>query len=649
MAKAREVCQRQQVQASRNFDFTTASRANIQAMDGRWSFDDGQLVGESPVEPSFVFLNQGKAAQCMGAISIETRLAIETGRWGGLLFGVKDRFNFYGASIDASDGLVVIEKTLGGKQQRLATMAVFARQNEPHLLRVIAYNLSPGKVFIQIYLDGEMMGEYMDSSAAWPVQGGLGLGIGWSKVSFQYVTLGTRLEEPERRPIRWSSEKASLLIFNPDELRRRAQVFIELSSPLREKHLSVDADGAQIGTFAIGRDSTRLNFEMPLERGENHLNLRAVEGGDVPPWPGAARLPILGFAFESISVGDLPSPQGDIPVKRPIPSHPLRPPDSEAHIRTLSENYTVEQTGPGVRLLGTSPYGRAPLIWSEEPGNCLWKTIAQVKFRVLEGLSAGVMFGVQDENNFYLVELNVKEGVVALDKFIEGKGTSLRNYKIAVEADAWHEIKVRAQSNYPVATKLELYLDGNAVGEYEDTEFVLPMSASWGLSTARATALFDLSVSGEDETPPILTFQDFERGWDQWISGSERHALLKRGDAHSGQMSLRMTGAKGALAVNLVSPAFEVREGKSYVVSGWVKVKSGVGAFKMAIHWGGSDGEPIGWGANWEEWTGDRPVGIWTPVSVTVPAPAEAVKARLYVGVADGSDMLFDDIKVEER
>ena len=180
-------------------------------------------------------------------------------------------------------------------------------------------------------------------------------------------------------------------------------------------------------------------------------------------------------------------------------------------IATLPMNWKSAMTGPGTRGKWQvipdpdgSQFGRSmAMVESTNRGNTFNLLLAedskakdltlQVDFKLLGGTEdrgAGVVWRVQDENNYYLARWNVGENFrVYVTK--AGKRTLIAEAKIEFDPAVWHELEIQQCGNRILAE-----VDDTALIDVE--EATLTEAGMVGLWTkADATAVFDdIRLSG---------------------------------------------------------------------------------------------------------------------------------------------------------
>ena len=119
----------------------------------------------------------------------------------------------------------------------------------------------------------------------------------------------------------------------------------------------------------------------------------------------------------------------------------------------------------------------------------------EVKFKPVAGKedqAGGVIWRVQDVNNYYIARANALEDNVTIYHTINGKRVAFKNINTKVTSGVWHTLRVDFTGN-----KFTVTFDGNKVIEATDQSF--PNAGKVGLWTkADSVTLFDdFSFSGK--------------------------------------------------------------------------------------------------------------------------------------------------------
>src|SRR5256885_15058305 len=119
----------------------------------------------------------------------------------------------------------------------------------------------------------------------------------------------------------------------------------------------------------------------------------------------------------------------------------------------------------------------------------------EVKFKPVAGKedqAGGVIWRVQDANNYYIARANALEDNVTIYHTIGGKSGALKNIKTKKKSGVWHTLRVDFEGN-----KFTVTFDGNKVIEETDQRF--PNAGKIGVWTkADSVTLFDdFSFSGK--------------------------------------------------------------------------------------------------------------------------------------------------------
>ena len=119
----------------------------------------------------------------------------------------------------------------------------------------------------------------------------------------------------------------------------------------------------------------------------------------------------------------------------------------------------------------------------------------EVKFKPVAGKedqAGGVIWRVQDSNNYYIARANALEDNVTIYHTISGKRVAFKSINTKVKSGVWHTLRVDFEGNNFTVT-----FDGNKVIEATDPSF--PNAGKVGVWTkADSVTLFDdFSFSGK--------------------------------------------------------------------------------------------------------------------------------------------------------
>ena len=119
----------------------------------------------------------------------------------------------------------------------------------------------------------------------------------------------------------------------------------------------------------------------------------------------------------------------------------------------------------------------------------------EAKFKPVAGKedqASGVIWRVQDANNYYVARANALEDNVTIYHTINGKRVAFKNINTKVMSGVWHTLRVDFEGN-----KFSVTFDGNKV--IEATDQSLPNAGKVGVWTkADSVTLFDdFSFSGK--------------------------------------------------------------------------------------------------------------------------------------------------------
>ena len=112
----------------------------------------------------------------------------------------------------------------------------------------------------------------------------------------------------------------------------------------------------------------------------------------------------------------------------------------------------------------------------------------EIKFKPIEGKedqAGGVIWRVQDSNNYYIARANALEDNVTIYHTIGGKRVAFKSINTKVKSGVWHTLRVDFEGN-----KFAVTVDGNKVIEATDQSF--PNAGKVGVWTkADSVTLFD--------------------------------------------------------------------------------------------------------------------------------------------------------------
>jgi len=115
-----------------------------------------------------------------------------------------------------------------------------------------------------------------------------------------------------------------------------------------------------------------------------------------------------------------------------------------------------------------------------------------VSFKTVSGTidqSGGIIFRLNDANNYYLFRASAIDNNVVLYKYVGGRSSAIASVPMTVSAGSWHTLTVVA-----VGESIEGYFDGKRVIEARDATFLI---GSVGLRTkADSVTYFDNFLIG---------------------------------------------------------------------------------------------------------------------------------------------------------
>jgi hypothetical protein len=161
-----------------------------------------------------------------------------------------------------------------------------------------------------------------------------------------------------------------------------------------------------------------------------------------------------------------------------------------------SAKWSVEQDSSAPskpNVLKQSGVGTFPICIYESAK--LKDGFVEMKFKPIEGKedqAGGVIWRVQDSNNYYIARANALEDNVTIYHTIGGKRVAFKSINTKVKSGVWHALRVDFDGN-----KFTVTFDGNKVIEATDQSF--PNAGNVGLWTkADSVTLFDdFSFSGK--------------------------------------------------------------------------------------------------------------------------------------------------------
>ncbi len=109
------------------------------------------------------------------------------------------------------------------------------------------------------------------------------------------------------------------------------------------------------------------------------------------------------------------------------------------------------------------------------------------RFKAISGRddqAAGIIFRVQDKDNYYILRANALENSVNLYKYTGGSRSELKGANVPVSAGQWHELRVETNDE-----TLRGYLDGTLVVETTDDTFHAGRVGLW--TKADSVTCFD--------------------------------------------------------------------------------------------------------------------------------------------------------------
>ena len=88
--------------------------------------------------------------------------------------------------------------------------------------------------------------------------------------------------------------------------------------------------------------------------------------------------------------------------------------------------------------------------------------------------AAGVIFRIQDANNYFIVRANALEGNVNIFKYVNGRRSQLAEGSAPVKAGVWQELRAEA-----VGDQIRAFFAGRLVAEVRDGTFLRGAVGLW--------------------------------------------------------------------------------------------------------------------------------------------------------------------------
>ncbi len=98
--------------------------------------------------------------------------------------------------------------------------------------------------------------------------------------------------------------------------------------------------------------------------------------------------------------------------------------------------------------------------------------------------AAGIIFHVQDENNYYILRANALEDNVDIRKYVNGRRSTLKTGSVEVLSGQWQELRVEV-----VGSRIQGFLNGQLVVETSDDTFTSGKVGLW--TKADSVTCFD--------------------------------------------------------------------------------------------------------------------------------------------------------------
>lgn len=106
-----------------------------------------------------------------------------------------------------------------------------------------------------------------------------------------------------------------------------------------------------------------------------------------------------------------------------------------------------------------------------------------------EDQAAGLIFRVQDKDNYYILRANALEDNVILFKFVKGRRIGIKEGNVKVAKGVWQELRVDVRGSL-----IRGYLNGKLVVEATDSEFKIGKVGLWTKADSQ-TCFDNVSIS----------------------------------------------------------------------------------------------------------------------------------------------------------
>jgi hypothetical protein len=127
--------------------------------------------------------------------------------------------------------------------------------------------------------------------------------------------------------------------------------------------------------------------------------------------------------------------------------------------------------------------------------------IVSVRFKAISGnedRAAGIIFRVQDRDNFYIVRANALENNLNIYKYVDGRRIVIKEGSVKVPSGVWEELRIEARGK-----RIRGYLNGKRVVETDDDTFKSGRVGLWTKADSRTCfAGFEAGADSHDPDPP---------------------------------------------------------------------------------------------------------------------------------------------------
>lgn len=113
--------------------------------------------------------------------------------------------------------------------------------------------------------------------------------------------------------------------------------------------------------------------------------------------------------------------------------------------------------------------------------------VISARFKLISGKedrAAGIIFRIQDKDNYYILRANALENNVNIYRYFKGRRQTMEEGEAKVATGQWHELRVEASGNH-----IRGFLDGRLVVQADDDTFGAGKIGLW--TKADSVSCFD--------------------------------------------------------------------------------------------------------------------------------------------------------------